>query len=98
MAFKVKLTDGCEQRSARSTVNMAEPEPLARKVLLERACAALTQLVRQEFPDVSLADIAATWGESISDEQIEALRQLDVEGHLSQAANSRSASASRFSK
>jgi hypothetical protein len=43
-------------------------------VLLERACAALASLVRQEFPsDLSLAEIADTWGENLSVEQIEAL-------------------------
>jgi hypothetical protein len=47
-------------------------------VLLERACAALAVLVRVEYPsDRSLAEIATTWGEGISEEQIEALKWFE---------------------
>ena len=54
--------------------------PFDRRVLLERACAALASMVRQEYPEsYSLAEIAATWGEGITPEQIEALQLLDSE-------------------
>lgn len=51
-----------------------------RLATLERACAALATLVRKEYPDrCSLAEIAETWGEGITPEQVEALRVLDGE-------------------
>jgi hypothetical protein len=49
-----------------------------RLVLYERACAALTVLVRMEYrPHFTLAEIASRWGEGISEEQIEALAWLE---------------------
>ena len=53
---------------------------LDRLVLLERACAALATLVRQEYPDAyTLAEIAETWGEGITPEQVTALAELGAE-------------------
>jgi hypothetical protein len=50
------------------------------RLILERACAALAALVRQEYPDTySLAEIAETWGEGVTPEQVDALRVLDAE-------------------
>jgi hypothetical protein len=47
-------------------------------VLLERACAALSSLVRAEYGEkYTLAEIAETWGEGITPEQVEALRLLE---------------------
>jgi hypothetical protein len=46
-------------------------------VTLERACAALAVLVREEYPDKPLAEIARIWGSGITPEQIEALELLE---------------------
>jgi hypothetical protein len=44
----------------------------------ERAADALASLVRAEYPlHYSLAEIAETWGEGVSPEQIDALRRLE---------------------
>lgn len=49
-----------------------------RPIEWERACSALTALVRVEFGQkYSLVEIAETWGEGITAEQIEALRVLE---------------------
>lgn len=46
--------------------------------MLERALDALVQLVRQEYPQhLSLEEIAQTWGERLSPEQIEALGYVE---------------------
>ena len=47
-------------------------------MLLERACAALADLVRQDYPDhKSLAEIAFLWGTNLSEEQVAALDWLE---------------------
>jgi hypothetical protein len=47
-------------------------------IMLERACAALASLVRAEYGEHhALSYVAATWGEVISAEQVEALRALE---------------------
>lgn len=47
----------------------------------ERACSALASLVRAEYPTgLTLAEIALTWGEGISPEQIDALVCLESQG------------------
>ncbi len=54
-------------------------------IVLERACAALASLVRSEFGEqYTLAQIAETWGEGITPEQVSALRSLD-DGSLFEA-------------
>lgn len=46
--------------------------------VLEQACAALASLVRMEYPvRYTLSEIAATWGEGISPEQLAALSEVD---------------------
>ncbi len=47
---------------------------------MERACAGLAILVRGEYPpDLTLAEIAQTWGDGVSQEQIEALGLFEAE-------------------
>jgi hypothetical protein len=44
----------------------------------ERGFAALASLVRQEFGErYNLVEIATTWGEQVTPEEIEALRELE---------------------
>lgn len=53
----------------------------ARVLMLERAFAVLADLVRAEYPeDLTLAEIAATWGDQVSGEQIQALAYLEGAG------------------
>lgn len=49
-------------------------------VVLERACAALAALVREEYPDGhTLAEIADIWGIGVvTPEQVDALRILEA--------------------
>jgi hypothetical protein len=49
-----------------------------RDVLLARACDALATLVRDEYPDLPLAEIAETWGDQVTPEQVEALVWLEA--------------------
>jgi hypothetical protein len=45
---------------------------------LRLAAEALAALVRNEYPsEYTLTEIASTWGEGISDEQIEGLRRTE---------------------
>lgn len=63
-----------------STAPRALSEALpSRAVVLQRSCDALAALVRSEFPgDLSLAEIASTWGNA-TEEQIVALQLLEDE-------------------
>lgn len=59
---------------------LPEPEMAcrARLAMLEQACELLAALVRQEQPEgLSLAEIAFRWAESPSEEQLEALAELE---------------------
>ena len=48
--------------------------------MLEAGYRALAGLVRAEYPDrLTLAAIAATWGDGITDEQVDALRVLEAQ-------------------
>lgn len=50
------------------------------KTVLVRAVAALTILVREEYGhDLTLAEIADTWGIGVTPEQVEALRTLEMD-------------------
>jgi hypothetical protein len=47
-------------------------------VLLTEACTALAALVRAEYPArMRLADIAARWGEGLSEQQVEAVEWFE---------------------
>jgi hypothetical protein len=50
-------------------------------VELEAAYQALAQLVRDEYREgYTLAEIADTWGNGITPEQVEALRAIETQG------------------
>jgi hypothetical protein len=55
---------------------MTQMETLDRQDL-ELALGALIPLVRQEYPDRPLAEIAATWGEGATPQAVEALARVD---------------------
>jgi hypothetical protein len=50
---------------------------------LRLAIEALAHLVREEYPaEMSLADVASTWGGSLTPEHVEALRSVESDPEL----------------